>query len=133
MILPPRLRPGQKLGIVAPAGPVRDRDLLARGLARLGGQFEIVLAGSLERDRDPEVPSFLAASDEQRAEELDAMLGVPNPRDRARPRRLRLMRILPRLDPDRLRRDPSRSSGSRMRPRCSRGPTPRAVRGITGR
>ncbi|MEJ7602478.1 MAG: LD-carboxypeptidase [Kofleriaceae bacterium] len=107
MILPPRIRPGDKVGIVAPAGPVKDRDLLARGIARLGGRFEIVLAGSLERDRDPELPSYLAASDDQRAEELDEMLGDPDIRAIVLARGgYGLMRILPRLDPDRLRRDP---------------------------
>ncbi|HEY5933694.1 MAG TPA: LD-carboxypeptidase [Kofleriaceae bacterium] len=107
MILPPRISTGQTIGIIAPAGPVASKDKLQRGLARFGDRFRFRLAASLTSERDPNVPSYLAASDDQRAEELDRMLGDPDVRAIILARGgYGLMRILSRLDPDRLRADP---------------------------
>ncbi len=108
-IRPPRIAPGGRLGIVAPSGPIQP-ERFRRGLARLEGAFELVIAPGVTapRQRDhPDLPSFLAATDEQRAAELDAMLGDPDIRAIVVARGgYGLTRILPRLDPDRLRRDP---------------------------
>jgi muramoyltetrapeptide carboxypeptidase len=108
-ILPPRIARGGRLGIVAPSGPVSP-ERFRRGVARLEGAFELVIAPGVTAPRPPEgpdLPSFLAATDEQRAAELDAMLGDPDIRAIVLARGgYGLTRILPRLDPDRLRRDP---------------------------
>ena len=70
--LPPCLRPGDRVGVVAPAGPV-DADVLEKGLrsiARMG--WTPVLGrhvGSRER--------FLAGSDAERAEDLMRMFADP--------------------------------------------------------
>ena len=106
--IPPRIRRGQTLGVVAPAGPVRP-DRLRAGLDRLGDAFRIRLAPSLEPGavRDPQVPSYLAASDEVRVAELEAMLADPDVRAIVLARGgYGLMRILAHLDPALLRADP---------------------------
>ena len=109
MILPPRIARGQTLGICAPAGPVK-LERLQRGLARLGDPFRIRLAPSLTAPRSiasPAVPSYLAASDDTRVAELHALLADPDVRAIVLARGgYGLMRILPRLDPELLRRDP---------------------------
>lgn len=104
--LPPRIARGQTLGICAPAGPVKP-ERLAKGLARLGDTFRIQLAPTLTEPRKDGVPSYLAASDEQRAAELSRMIADPDVRAIVLARGgYGLMRILDRLDPDLLRRDP---------------------------
>jgi muramoyltetrapeptide carboxypeptidase len=92
---PPRIARGQTLGVVAPAGPVKP-ERLRRGLDRLNNAFHP--AG---------VPSYLAASDELRADELNTFLRDPDIRAIVLARGgYGLMRILSRLDADALRRDP---------------------------
>jgi muramoyltetrapeptide carboxypeptidase len=103
---PPRLRRGQALGVVAPAGPVR-LDRLTAGLDRLGDAFRLVLAPSLTAPRDPALPSYLQAADDVRLAELEAMLADPDIRAILLARGgYGVTRILPRLDPELLRRDP---------------------------
>lgn len=112
-VIPPRIARGQTIGVVAPAGPVNPVRLRA-GLARLGDAFRVRLAPTLERSlaadayvREPGVPSYLAASDDTRAEELSALLADPDVRAVVLARGgYGLMRILPRLDPEIVRRDP---------------------------
>jgi muramoyltetrapeptide carboxypeptidase len=112
-IAPPRIERGQTLGVVAPAGPINPVRLRA-GLARLGETFRIELAPTLERSlaesafvREPGVPSYLAASDATRAEELSALLADPDVRAVVLARGgYGLLRILPLLDPELLRKDP---------------------------
>lgn len=105
-IAPPRIARGARVGIAAPSGPIAP-ERFAKGLARLAGAFELEVAPSVTAPRAPELPSYLAATDAQRAEELDAMLGDPDIRAILCARGgYGLSRILPRLDPDRLRRDP---------------------------
>ncbi|MDX2091492.1 MAG: LD-carboxypeptidase [Kofleriaceae bacterium] len=112
-IAPPRLERGQTIGVVAPAGPVNPVRLAA-GLARLGDAFRVKLAPTLERSlaesafvREPGVPSYLAASDDTRAGELSALLADPDVRAVVLARGgYGLMRILPRLDPSLVQRDP---------------------------
>lgn len=105
-IIPPRIERGQTLGIVAPAGPIK-LDKLNAGLARLGDAFALRVADSIVSPRDPAVPSYLAASDERRADELNAMLADPDVRAILLARGgYGLTRILPRFDASALVRDP---------------------------
>jgi muramoyltetrapeptide carboxypeptidase len=105
-VAPPRVARGGRIGIIAPAGPVSP-ERLRRGLARLGDTFELAIAPGVTAPRSPDLASYLAAADEQRAAELDAMLGDPDVRAVVLARGgYGLTRILARLDPDRLRRDP---------------------------
>ncbi|HEY5952389.1 MAG TPA: LD-carboxypeptidase [Kofleriaceae bacterium] len=103
---PPRIEKGQTLGIVAPSGPVK-REVFERGLAKLGDAFKLRVADSVLAPRAPDVPSYLAASDDVRVQELNAMLADRDVRAILLARGgYGLMRILPRLDVDALRRDP---------------------------
>ncbi len=105
-VIPPKIEPGQTLGIVAPAGPIAV-ERLRRGIDRLGDVFRIRVADSLAAPRSPGVPSYLAASDEVRAAELSSMIADPDVRAIVLARGgYGIMRILRRLDPDVLRRDP---------------------------
>ena len=99
--LPPRLRPGDTVAVVAPAGPV-DRDRLARSLPLLEGRYRVKLAGDLfARD------GYLAGSDERRAAELNAALRDPDVRAVVFARGgYGAMRILADLDAAALRDDP---------------------------
>jgi muramoyltetrapeptide carboxypeptidase len=72
LLLPPALRPGDRIGIVAPAGPV-NRDRLEAGLNYLAGRgFETVLGEHLH-DR----LGYLAGRDEDRLADLNRMLADP--------------------------------------------------------
>ena len=103
---PPRIERGQTLGIVAPAGPVKP-DRFKRGLDRLGEVFRLRVAESVTAPHPTGVPSYLAASDEVRAAELSAMIADPDVRAILLARGgYGIMRILPRLDPEALRKDP---------------------------
>lgn len=105
-VIPPRIARGQTLGIVAPAGPIK-LDRLRRGLERLAGTFQLRVADSVTAARPPELPSYLAAADDVRAGELAAMLADPDVRAIALARGgYGVMRLLPRLDPELVRRDP---------------------------
>jgi muramoyltetrapeptide carboxypeptidase len=112
------MKRGETLGIVAPAGPVRFIRLV-RGVERLGEAFRIQLAPSLVTDspgsapvvagppRDEGVPSYLAASDDVRAAELMAMIENPDVRAIILARGgYGIMRILAKLDPSALKKDP---------------------------
>src|SRR5262245_23138007 len=103
---PPRIERGQTLGIVAPGGPVK-RPVLERGLAQLGDAFKLRVADSVLAPHPADVPSYLSASDDVRAAELNAMLADRDVRAILLARGgYGLMRILPRLDVEALRRDP---------------------------
>lgn len=108
-IAPPRIRRGETLGIVAPAGPV-NVDRLQRGLARLGDTFRLRVAEAVTAPHATPrvtVPSYLAAADDVRVSELNAMLGDRDVRAILLARGgYGLMRILHRLDADALRADP---------------------------
>ena len=105
-IIPPRIRPGETLGVCAPAGPIRPQRL-ERGLARLGDTFRIKLAPGLTAPRPTGLPGYLAASDAQRVDELSALLRDPDVRAIVLARGgYGLMRILPQLDPALVRSDP---------------------------
>lgn len=103
---PPRVKRGQTIGIVAPAGPV-DVERMKRGLGRLGEAFELRIADNIFAERSPNVPSYLAASDAARVAELNAMLADPDVRGIVLARGgYGLMRILDELDAASLVRDP---------------------------
>jgi muramoyltetrapeptide carboxypeptidase len=97
---------GQTLGIVAPAGPV-NAERLRRGLGRLGDTFRIRIADSVIGARPPDLPSYLSATDDVRADELNAMLRDRDVRGILLARGgYGIQRILPTLDAAALRADP---------------------------
>src|SRR5688572_19536552 len=98
---PPRLRPGDKVAVPAPAGPVPE-DGFKRGLEILASRYQVVYdEGLFARE------GFLAGSDDRRAEELDRYLRDPDVRAIIPARGgYGVMRILDRLDGAALRREP---------------------------
>lgn len=105
-IVPPRLRPGDRIGVIAPSGPALSAPL-ARGLEALRGVFRVQVAPSAERPQPPPTAPYLTASDEQRAAETNALLADPDVRAVIMARGgYGLMRILPLLDAAALRADP---------------------------
>jgi muramoyltetrapeptide carboxypeptidase len=99
--MPPAVRPGDRIAVVAPAAPI-EPDRLRAGLARLGGTFRVVLADDVTRRT-----GFLAGSDARRAAELDAALRDPDVRAILMARGgYGISRLLPLLDPAALRADP---------------------------
>ncbi|HEY1811891.1 MAG TPA: LD-carboxypeptidase [Kofleriaceae bacterium] len=104
--IPPRIRRGETLGIVAPGGPVKP-NRFATGIARLGDTFRLRVADSVLAAHPDGVPSYLAATDDQRVAELSAMIADPDVRAIVLARGgYGMMRILPKLDPAALVRDP---------------------------
>jgi muramoyltetrapeptide carboxypeptidase len=100
-IKPPRLRPGDKVAVPAPAGPVLP-EAAARGLELLGARYDIVLDPAIY-----ERTGFLAGADERRAEELNRYLRDPDIRAIIPARGgYGVMRILELLDSDAIKRDP---------------------------
>jgi muramoyltetrapeptide carboxypeptidase len=103
IILPPRLKKGDCVGIVAPAGPVGEKDALDRSVAaieRMG--FHVRYA-----DRIFQSSRYLAGGDAERAEELmrafeddsiRAVIGLRGGYGCAR--------LIPRLDGNRMRNNP---------------------------
>ena len=133
--MPPRIERGQTLGIVAPAGPVKLERLHARARAARRCVPAAHRADSVPAPRARRAcraisppPTTCAPPSSTRCSR-----DPRRPRDPARARRLR-----PHADPaaarcrSAARAIPSRSSGSPMRPRCSRGRTRAGVRGIHG-
>lgn len=113
-IAPPRVRFGDAIGIVAPAGAIKPERLRA-GLERFGTTFAIALAPSLASPTPREAtwatddfrPTYLAGSDAQRIDELHAMIANPDIRAIILARGgYGIMRILPALDAALLRADP---------------------------
>jgi muramoyltetrapeptide carboxypeptidase len=108
-VIPPRVARGQIVGVVAPSGPIRGKQVerLRRGLACLGDAFELRIADSVTAPSASGAPSYLAATDRIRAAELTAMLADPDVRAIVCARGgYGLMRILPELDPALVARDP---------------------------
>ncbi len=97
MIRPPRLRAGDTVAVVAPAGPI-PRDALAPGVERLAGRYRLRYDDALfTRD------GYLAGSDERRAAELTAAIADREVRGIFCARGgYGLMRILPSLPIDAL-------------------------------
>jgi muramoyltetrapeptide carboxypeptidase len=101
MVAPPAIRPKDTVAICAPAGPVAA-DRVRAGVDLLASRYRVNVApGTFART------GYLAGDDDSRAEELDALLRDPDVRAIILARGgYGLMRILDRLDPDPLRRDP---------------------------
>jgi muramoyltetrapeptide carboxypeptidase len=105
-IAPPRLRLGDQIGVIAPSGPPLPQPLDA-GLRALASAFRVKVAASASRPSPPSDRPFLAASDELRAAEANAMLADPDVRAIIMARGgYGLLRILPMLDAAALRADP---------------------------
>jgi len=101
MIRPPRLAPGDRVALVAPAGLV-PRDELEAGKQILGARYDVV-----HEERLFARTGFLAGSDEERLAELAGALADPSVRAIFCARGgYGIMRILPRLDPIALRHAP---------------------------
>lgn len=73
MIRPPRLRPGARVALVAPAGPLAE-DAVERALRRVRAWGWEPLLGEHARARH----GYLAGTDEQRAADLNAALRSPD-------------------------------------------------------
>lgn len=104
-IAPPPRRAGDRLGVCAPAGPC-PAEALRAGLARVEGPLRLgAVAQRLLDGGGP--PGFLAGSDDERADELNALLRDPDVRAIAMARGGHgVTRILPRLEAAALRADP---------------------------
>ncbi|HTE54312.1 MAG TPA: LD-carboxypeptidase [Kofleriaceae bacterium] len=99
--LPPRVRPGDTVGICAPASPVPG-DRLRRGIERLDGRYRLRMADDITR-----VDGYLAGSDDRRADELNGLIADPDVRAILLARGgYGILRILDRLDAGALRADP---------------------------
>jgi muramoyltetrapeptide carboxypeptidase len=72
VIRPSRLRPGSRVAVVAPAGPV-PREAFDAGAAILGARYQLV-----HEERIFTRTGFLAGSDDERATELAAALADPS-------------------------------------------------------
>ncbi len=101
MIRPPRLAPGDRVALVAPAGPV-PRDELEAGKAILGARYDVV-----HDERLFARTGFLAGPDEERLAALTGALADPSLRAIFCARGgYGIMRLLPRLDAIALRHAP---------------------------
>ena len=100
-IAPARLRPGDTVAIVAPASPVPG-DRLRAGLDAAAGRYRLQVPHDIER-----ASGYLAGDDPARAEEMNRALRDPDVRAIWLARGgYGIMRLLPLLDADALRRDP---------------------------
>jgi muramoyltetrapeptide carboxypeptidase len=70
---PPRLRPGDCLGIIAPASPVDDPSRIERGVRYLEGLGYRTLPGKHLTSRS----GYLAGTDDERASDIHAMFSDP--------------------------------------------------------
>lgn len=72
LVIPPALRPGATVRVIAPASPF-DRTLALRGIAFLGERYRVQYDWSMfERD------GFLAGSDQRRRDELQRAVAAPD-------------------------------------------------------
>ncbi len=73
LLFPPRLKPGDTIGIAAPASPPEDPKVIYRAIARLTAQGFVIKPGKFLRERD----GYLAGSDEERAADINALFADP--------------------------------------------------------
>ena len=72
-ILPPRLQRGDTIGIIAPAGPIRDQEQFAAGVRVIREMgFEVRFDRDIERRE-----GYLAGEDARRAEEFNTLWAAP--------------------------------------------------------
>jgi muramoyltetrapeptide carboxypeptidase len=103
---PPRVRLGDQIAVIAPSGPPPAQTLV-RGVHALASAFRVRVAPAAAAPERPSFAPYLAADDERRASETNAMLADPDVRAVIMARGgYGLMRILPLLDPALLRADP---------------------------
>jgi muramoyltetrapeptide carboxypeptidase len=95
IIIPPRLQPGDTIGLVTPAGPVHDQDKVRAGTNILEeADFLVKLPVDLEKEE------YLAGSDEARARQLTEVWNDPEIKGILAMRGgYGAMRLLPYLDP----------------------------------
>jgi len=106
-IAPPRLRAGDRVGVVAPSGPVRAADLKAGIRALVGAGFRVVMGRHVGERR-----GHLAGSDAARASDLNRMLRNPDIRCVLMARGgYGLLRIAPDVDWAAMKRDPKIFAG----------------------
>jgi muramoyltetrapeptide carboxypeptidase len=106
-IAPPRLRIGDRIGVVAPSGPVLSRALLAGSRVLEEAGFRIVPGRHLRERR-----GHLAGPDQDRADDLNRMLRDPDVRCVLMARGgYGAMRIASEIDWDAMRRDPKIFAG----------------------
>ncbi|HUS63271.1 MAG TPA: LD-carboxypeptidase [Kofleriaceae bacterium] len=99
--IPPRVRPGDAVAVIAPASPVPG-DRLRAGLERAGTRWRLRVPDDIERAH-----GFLAGDDARRADEVNRALRDPDVRALWLARGgYGILRLLPLLDADALRRDP---------------------------
>jgi muramoyltetrapeptide carboxypeptidase len=100
-LFPAPLRPGDRVAIPAPAGPILP-ELARPGLELLAQRYQLVVDEAIF-----ERTGFLAGSDERRADEMNRYLSDPDIRAILPARGgYGVMRILEMLDPGALHRDP---------------------------
>jgi muramoyltetrapeptide carboxypeptidase len=100
-ILPPAVRAGDTIGVVAPAGPVKA-GRFRKGLELLRPSFKLRVATDIARS-----DGYLAGNDDERAAELDRMLRDPDVRAIVVARGgYGIMRVLDRIDASALTKDP---------------------------
>jgi muramoyltetrapeptide carboxypeptidase len=106
-VAPPRLRAGDRIGVVAPSGPVLARALLAGAKVMEEAGFRVVLGKHLRKRR-----GHLAGPDEDRLDDLNRMLRDPDVRFVFMARGgYGAMRIASGVDWDAMRRDPKIFAG----------------------
>ncbi len=107
MIAPPRLKPGDRIGVVAPSSPVRRPLVLAGARALVRAGFRVVLGKSVYARH-----GHLAGQDAARAADLNRMLHDPDVRCVLVARGgYGAMRIAPDVDWAAMRRDPKIFAG----------------------
>ncbi|MSU04514.1 MAG: LD-carboxypeptidase, partial [Pedosphaera sp.] len=76
LLKPKKLRPGQLIGLIAPAGPILPRDRIQRAVTYLEQQGYPVVLGRHVEDQH----GYFAGQDEARLNDLNAMLRNPQVR-----------------------------------------------------
>jgi muramoyltetrapeptide carboxypeptidase len=73
-LVPPPLRPGDRIGVAAPAGPIRQESDLESGLAHLEARGYAPVSGRHLKRRD----GYLAGTDVERLEDLNRLIADPS-------------------------------------------------------
>jgi muramoyltetrapeptide carboxypeptidase len=105
---PAALKPGDTIAFIAPAGPAEEAPFLAYKAQLEKAGYKVVVAENLGKRKQ----AYLGGTDDERANELNAMLRDPKVRAIFPVRGgYGLTRILDRIDYDALRRDPKIVTG----------------------